>query len=263
MRRSLRFALATLLSLPALAAAQSGPATGTPGAAGPEGPPRWTVGAVAIQRDAPYRGLDEDLLVVPLVRFEGERAYLRGLRGGWRLHEGERFELAVFAQARLDGFDARDSAALAGMSDRRTSLDLGLAGTWRTAIGGFDLSLAQDALDRSGGQEASLTWATPFTTGDWGWLPAVSLRWQDADLVGYYYGVRPGEATLARPAYDPGSALLPEISLIVQRRLGERWTLYGRVGHTRLPGAIADSPIVAGDSSTSVMIGLGYSPRED
>ena len=251
-------ALAALLALPVAAPADEG--TGAPP---PDAPPRWTLGLVAINRDAPYRGLDEDLLVVPLVRFEGERAYLRGLRGGWRLHEGEAFELAVFAQARLDGFDARDSAALAGMADRRASLDLGLAGTWRTAIGGFDLSLAQDALDRSGGQEAALTWAAPFTTGDWGWLPALSLRWQDADMVGYYYGVRPGEATPDRPAYDPGSALLPEISLIVQRRLGARWTFYGRVGHTRLPGAIADSPIVAGDTSTSVMLGLGYSPRED
>ena len=35
-----------------------------------EGPPRWTIGLLAIERDAPYAGLDEDPLVVPFVRFE-------------------------------------------------------------------------------------------------------------------------------------------------------------------------------------------------
>ena len=225
-----------------------------------EGPPRWTIGLLAIERDAPYVGLDEDPLVVPFVRFEGERFYVRDLRAGWRLVDTKGFELAAFAQARMDGYDVSDSPVFAGMADRDRSLDLGLAATWRTKAGGLELALAQDALDKSGGREASLSWGLPFDAGDWGLLPALSLRWQDADLVGYYYGVRATEATLGRPAYDPGSALVPEVSLIVQRPLAGRWTMYARIGHTRYPGAIADSPLVDDDATTSLMVGVGYSP---
>ena len=156
---------------------------------------------------------------------------------------------------------AQNGLAFAGLSDRDRSLALGLAATWRTPVGGLELALAQDALDKSGGREASLSWGLPFSRGQWGLLPSLSLRWQDADLVGYYYGVRPGEATGFRPAYAPGSALVPEASLIVQRPLAGRWTLYARVGHVRYPGAITDSPLVGDDSTTSLMLGVGYSPE--
>lgn len=225
------------------------------------GPPRWTLGLIAIERDAPYRGLDEGLLLVPLVRFEGERLYLRGLRGGVRLVDAPAFELAAFAQARMDGYDARDSDFLAGMADRDRSLDLGLAADWRTPLGALELALSHDALDRSGGSEAALTWGLSRRLGRWTLLPALALRWQDADLVDYYHGVRADEATPARPAYAPGSALTPELSLLASRPLSARWTLFARLGHSRYPDAIADSPIVGSSDGTSVMLGLGYSPE--
>ncbi|KAA2283968.1 MipA/OmpV family protein [Arenimonas fontis] len=227
-----------------------------------KGPPRWTFGGLLIDRADPYADIDRDPLLVPLVRFEGERAYLRGLRAGWRFVDRDDFELAGLAQARLNGYEAKDSPALAGMARRRSSLDLGLAATWRTPLGGIELALLQDALDRSGGREASLTWGLPFRRGGWGFLPALALRWQDADLVDYYYGVRPGEALPDRPAYEGDTALVAELSLLVERRLGPRWSLFARIGHSRYPGEIADSPIVERDHASSVMIGLGWSPAD-
>lgn len=221
--------------------------------------PRWTVGALAIDRDAPYRGLDEDLLVVPLLRFEGERAYLRGLRGGLRLHQAGPWELGVFAQARLDGYDAKDSDFLAGMADRRPSLDLGLASTWTSRkLGALELSVAADALDRSGGYEVAASWNGLLRAGDWTFIPSATLRWQDGKMVDYYYGVRAGEAALGRPAYSPGSALTPEVSLLATRGFATRWNVFALVGHAWLPSQVSDSPIVAGDGSTSLMLGLGY-----
>ncbi|ODS64090.1 MAG: hypothetical protein ABS41_03515 [Arenimonas sp. SCN 70-307] len=224
-----------------------------------DGQPRWTLGLIAIERDAPYRQLDEDLLVVPLVRFEGERAYLRGLRGGFRLTEGDTFETSVFLQARGDGYEAADSPFLAGMDDRRFSLDGGVALSWRVPrVGQFELSAATDLLDRSGGQEVDASWTGYVPAGQWRILPTVSLRWQSADLVDYYYGVRDAEALPGRPAYAGDAALLPEISVLATRPLGKRWQLFARVGHTFLPSEITDSPLVDDDRRTSIILGLGY-----
>ncbi|HLS83694.1 MAG TPA: MipA/OmpV family protein [Arenimonas sp.] len=244
----------------ATAAAIEAPAATADEEASRSGPPRWTVGALLIDRADPYLDMDRDPLLVPLLRFEGERAYLRGLRAGWRLVDTGDFELAGLAQARINGYQAKDSPALAGMADRDDSLDLGLAATWVTPIGGVELALLQDALDRSGGHEASLTWAVTFRRGGWGFLPALTLHWQDADLVDYYYGVRPGEALPGRPAYRGRAALVPELSLILERPLNPQWRLYARFGHRRYPDAIADSPIIERDHASSVMIGLGWSP---
>jgi len=244
----LRLAIAGLLaataSLPALAQDAS---------------PRWTLGALAIHRDAPYRGLDESPLLVPLLRFEGERAYLRGLRGGFVAYREGGFELGPFLQVRGDGYDAGDSDALSGMDDRRFSLDAGVAASWRVPnVGQFELSFATDALDRSGGQEVELSYTAMVKAGGWTFLPSLSIRWQSNDLVDYYYGVRSDEAIIGRPAYAAGAAVLPELAVLATRPLGGRWQLFARAGHTWLPGEITDSPIVGQDGRTTVLVGLGY-----
>lgn len=222
-------------------------------------PPRWTVGALVIDRDAPYRQWDEDPLLVPLVRFEGERAYLRGLRGGVRLVESPGYELAVFAQARLDGYDSKDSPYLAGMEDRRASIDLGLASTWTSQrLGALELSVAADALDRSGGYEVAAGWTGRFAAGGWTFLPGASLRWQDARTLDYYYGVRSSEARVGRAAYSADAAVTPEVSLLATRPLGTRWNLFARAGHAWLPSEVTDSPVVDSGSSTSLFLGVGY-----
>ncbi|WP_460456875.1 MipA/OmpV family protein [Arenimonas alkanexedens] len=227
-----------------------------------EAPPRWTFGVLAADRDAPYVGLDEGLLVVPLVRFEGERAYLRGLRGGWRLRDTGTHEISIFGQARTDGYDAKDSPFLAGMSDREFSLDLGVASTWTVAnVGQIEAAVSADALDRSGGYEAALSWNGLFRAGGFTFIPGVSARWQSDDIVDYYYGVRAGEALPGRAAYRGSAAVTPDLSLLVQRPLGPRWSVFARASHAWLPSEISNSPIVDRDSTTSIFLGLGYSPE--
>lgn len=226
-----------------------------------EAPPRWTFGVLAVDRDAPYRGLDEGVLVVPLLRYEGEHAYLRGLRGAWRLRQTDTHELALFGQVRMDGYDADDSDFLAGMDDRDASLDLGIASTWTSrTLGQLEVSVAADALDRSGGFEAAVGWNGLLRAGGWVFIPGANLRWQDEAMVDYYYGVRASEALPGRPAYSPGSALVPDVSLLVTRELAPRWTLFARASHAWLPSEISNSPIVDDDGSTGLFLGVGYSP---
>ncbi len=226
-----------------------------------EAPPRWTFGALAIQRDAPYRGYDEGLFVVPLLRFEGERAWLRGTRGGYTVVREGGFELNPFLQVRFDGYDAEESDFLAGMEDREFSIDAGLAASWRDDdIGQFELSGATDLLDRSGGHELELSYTALFRAGGFTFVPSAALKWQSEDLVDYYYGVRADEALPGRPAYRADAAMTPELALIASRRFAGNWSLYGRVGYSWLPSEISDSPIVDGDGRTTIAVGLGYSP---
>jgi outer membrane protein len=237
-----------LLCLPALAAAADEP------------PPRWTIGAVVIDRDMPYRGFDEGLLVLPLVRFEGERFYVRGLRGGVVLAEGNGFGFGPFLQLRTDGYRAEDSDFLAGMDDRRFSFDGGVAGTWRNEnFGQLELSLATDVMGRHHGQEVEFSYTALFKAGGWTFVPALAAKWQSEELVDYYWGVRADEALPVRPEYHAGAAVVPELSLLATRRFGA-WTLYARVAHSWLPGEIADSPIVERDARTGIALGIGWSP---
>ena len=94
--------------------------------------------------------------------------------------------------------------------------------------------------------------------GGWRLLPGVSVAWQSEDMVDYYYGVRPGEALVGRPAYSPGSAIIPEVSLLATHPVGERWEFFARAGHAWLPSEITNSPLVDQDGRLSVIVGLGY-----
>lgn len=225
-------------------------------------PPRWTVGVGAIDRDSPYRDLDEDALVLPLVRYEGEKFFFRGTRGSLRLSKSDTYEFTVFGQARTDGYDPKDSTFLTGMDKRRMSLDLGLASTWTSQkFGQVELSVAGDALDRSGGVEAVAQWNGLFRAAQWTFIPGVSVSWRNGDMIDYYYGVRPGEALPGRPTYFGDAAITPEVSMLVTRPLGERWSLFARASHSWLPSEISDSPIVEADNTTGLFLGVGYSPK--
>ncbi len=225
-------------------------------------PPRWTVGVLAIDRDAPYRGLDENPIVAPLVRYEGEKFFFRGTRGGVRLVKSDTYEFTVFGQVRLDGYDPKDSDFLTGMEKRKASVDVGVASTWTSQkVGQFELSVAGDALNRSGGIEAVAGWNGLFRAGGWSFIPGASVSWKNADLIDYYYGVRANEVRPGRAAYSGRSALTPEVSMLATHKLGERWSLFARASYAWLPTEITDSPIVDSNSTTGLFLGVGYSPK--
>lgn len=224
-------------------------------------PPRWSVAALAIWRDIPYRQADSDLLVVPAVQYEGERAYLRGLRLGWRAAGDRTLGLDLIAQARMDGYDAGDSPFLAGMATRQRSLDAGLAGHWRTAAGDLEASVVSDVLGRHRGQAAHLAWAWPVRRGALLLRPELGLRWWSANLVDYYAGVRPEEARPGRPAWRGGNALIAEAALGAVLALDRRWSLFGRLGYERLPSAITDSPLIDRDQAVVGLFGVSYGLR--
>lgn len=222
--------------------------------------PRWTLGALAANRDAPYVGLDEGLLFAPLIRFEGERFHIRGLRGGGEIYRSGGFSLDGILQVRLDGYKAKDSPFLAGMDDRDFSIDGGLAAQWlNPKIGQFELAVSTDLLGRSRGEEVQLSYTALFKRFGWTFIPSVTLQWQDEDLMDYYFGVRENEAIVGREAYRPGSGTTPQFLLLATHPIGERWNIYTYLGYSWFPSQVTDSPIVDEDSRATVMLGLGYS----
>ncbi|MCG6118760.1 MAG: MipA/OmpV family protein [Aquimonas sp.] len=247
MHRTLTVSLLGLLAAAPLAAAAQ---------EARQGPPRWSVGAMTIVRDTPYAQADNDTLVVPLVQYEGERLYFRGLSLGWRLQPDGPVQVELIARARLDGFKAKDSPVFAGMATRQRSIELGASASTPVGPGRIEFAAFTDALDRSGGQELDLMWRGDFGRGPLRLQPEAGLRWQSSDLVDYYFGVRPEEAIAGRPAYRAGSALVPRVAFSSLVPLSGGWSLFARVSVDRLPSAIEDSPLVDRASERRAFIGI-------
>lgn len=238
-------------------------------------PPRspWGIGVATAVSDSVYAGEGTRVLPIPLLSYETPRFHFRGLTAGWRVAGDDALEVSLLAKARLDGFDADDlgrrQLAANGvdrdaLSDRDKGLDLGLGMDWSGRGGKLQLELLSDATNRSGGQEASLQYGYPLRIGATALTPQIGASWQSADLADYYYGTLEREIARGAPRYRPGAVTVPHLGVSLLRPLGTRWALVGNARYSRLPSALADSPLVqAGtDGSLSLFVGVsrGFTP---
>jgi outer membrane protein len=221
-------------------------------------PPRWSLGLAAISSPEPYKGADNDILVVPAVTFEGERFYFRGILAGYRLWKQGRFEADAILMPRFEGYEADDSPFLAGMEKRRLGVDLGLNLAWEANRIGLRLAPRVDVSGRSDGQELGVEVYSPFRFGPIRVEPAVGAVWQSDDLANYYYGVRPSEARPGRPAYEPGSTVNLTGGVFVFSPITRKLAFQGFVRVNRLGDEIGDSPIVDRETAVTGFVSLSY-----
>ena len=227
MIRLLSLALLSGASLHAVAG--SGPSEGAP--------PRWSIGPAAVLTDSPYAGEGTRVVPVPLVSYEGERFFFRGITAGWRFADRDAIEFAALARLRMDGFDVKDlgRSQLAAngidyrqLEDRDEGLDLGLGLKWSGAFGEFEAELLADATDTSGGEEAALQYGYPIRIGSGRMTPGVGVTWQSKDMANYYYGVLRREAARGVADYRPGAVTMPHLGVSFFQPLGVRRPLNGR-----------------------------------
>lgn len=223
-----------------------------------EGPTMY-LGGGALISSKPYRGAEARIYPVPLFAYEGERFYLRGIVGGYRLFSSGGWSIGPIVQPRFDGYNAQDSSFLRGMDDRDWSVDAGVGISLLTQVGLFGLSLVTDVLGRHDGQELELSYTAMFKLDEFQFIPSIGMRWKSENIVDYYFGVEPDEVRPDRMAYDGDDAVNPFVRLAVRRKLTSRWSLLGAVQYEWLDDEITDSPLVQDSYDASIMAGLLYS----
>ncbi|WMJ68215.1 MipA/OmpV family protein [Stenotrophomonas sp. 24(2023)] len=257
---------ALLCGLSFNALAQAGPADGDEG--GPGGPPRWSLGLGAIAKDGAYAGEGSQVMPIPLVNYNGDRFFFRGITAGWKLVGNEAFELNALGKLRFDGFSvddlgrselARNGIDRTLLEDRDKALDLGIGAKWTGRAGELELELLADVTDKSGGQEATLQYGYPFQLGIGSITPMAGVTWQSKDMANYYYGTLDSEVARGVVDYKPGAVTLPFVGVQYFRPIGEKWSVMAFAKYSRLPSALQDSPLVEADKKNSATIFVGFS----
>lgn len=207
---------------------------------------RWSLGLGVISSPRPYVGADNQTRVIPVLDLEYKRFYFRGIQAGFEVFDTERFSLDVIGRGQFAGYEEEDSLFLAGMEERRETVEVGLAAAWKLGTFELDATVAVDALGRSDGMQANLelTWNRVFGRGKAILSPSVGLVWQDADFVDYYAGVEPDEARPGRPAFEGGSALNLGVGLRGFFKVTDRAGVIGLAQAERLGSQFEDSPII-------------------
>ena len=219
----------------------------------------WSLGVAVISSPEPYVDAENETLFVPALSITAGRFAFRGIAASWQLGEWGDFEAEAILRARFSGYDAEDSPFLEGMEDRRKSADLGFALTWERERFGLRLTPAVDVLGRSDGVEVALDAFVPFRFGPVRLEPRIGAAWQSADLVDYYYGVRPEEARPGRPAFRGESTVNATAGLFLFSPLSKRLALQTFLRLERLGPEIEDSPIVADATALTAFAAVSYS----
>ncbi|WP_372393370.1 MipA/OmpV family protein [Xanthomonas sp. NCPPB 3582] len=260
-------ALAALFALPATAIAQTTPQTDP--ALSEQGPYRWGIGFGAVALDSPFAGEGTRINPIPLVLFEGQRFFFRGISGGAHLVNGDSFGLDAIVALRLDGVDAKDLGAAelarngidrALLEDRDHGVDVGLAGVWRVGAGELELTAKGDVTGTSDGYELTARYGYAIDIGRGQLTPSISVSHLSKDLANYYYGTRDAEVARGVVDYAPGSATVTSVGLTYLRPIGQRWQLLTRLQYSVLPGALSDSPLLEPDRDGvgSVLVGVSW-----
>ncbi|MDE1164714.1 MAG: MipA/OmpV family protein [Pseudomonas sp.] len=218
---------------------------------------RWGLGLGGAFSHSPYRGLDNQSQVLPIVSYENRWLSVVGPGLDFKIPSTTALSFRLQARYGLgDGYDASDSDDLAGMHDRDPGVWLGGSAIWDSPIAQFSAQWLGDVSGNSDGQTFKLAVQRRFRANAFDFTPRLAAVRVNDQYVDYYYGVRASEATAVRSAYDGEATVNLEAGLRTGYRLDEHQHLYLDLSVTRLGDEIKDSPII--DRSTQSSARLWY-----
>ncbi|GKW15157.1 MltA-interacting protein MipA [Pectobacterium carotovorum subsp. carotovorum] len=209
-----------------------------------------------------YRGVDNDVYPLPVLNYESENFYFRGLGGGYYLwNDGvNRFSLTAYYLPL--GFKPGDSDDLRmkQLDKRRGTLMAGAAYRHTADWGEIRTVLAGDTLDYSNGFVWDTAYLYRFSMGDLSITPGIGASWFSENMNQYYYGVSAQESARSGfNQYSPGDGWAPYLELSAGYKINDSWSAWAVGRYTRLSDEMKDSPIV--DSNHSILMSAGVSYR--
>lgn len=233
------------------------------------------------QRSNPLlRSDDIPLLLLPRIRYYGERWFLENLEFGYTLSDQPSLMVNAIATPGYDrlffyrwdpsnffidiGGVAVDPTTnlsyinLAGLSTRRLAYLAGVELSGGIELVEWQLQMLHDVTGVHDGSEIRLGFALNLDAGSWRNHIGAGATWKSEALVDYYYGIRQSEVTNGRHFYQGRATLNPYFKIAMARPINEHWLYRMHLHYESLGSGITDSPIVQDDYVLTVFIGGDY-----
>ena len=251
MKRAVLVFLLLWLYMPSIGFAQGQPPEGVR-----QGPQLgWFYGAGLMVSEKYYMGSGARILPIPLIGYKGERLNIYGPFVRYDVIQEDSVTVDIRLAPRFDGFDIDDSIIFNGMTERKWSIDGGVGVQFRVDNWKLSNTVVFDILSRSKGLEASTAISYVFRDRGLSIEPRVGIRWQDANMIDYYYGVQAGEATNPRPQFTGKSSWIVEAGVTLANSFD-----WGRgqmqMSHEWVDDAVFNSPLVDKNKAFKLMINL-------
>ena len=219
---------------------------------------KLTLGAGVGIVEHPYKQYDHDVYPVPVINYEGDNFWFRGLGGGYYLWNDGTDQLSLTAYWSPLYFKPGDSdnSQLRKLDKRKSTVMAGVSWMHHTQYGSLRTMLSGDTLDNSNGIVWDTAWVYRYTNGGLTLTPGIGVQWNSENQNQYYYGVSHHEsAKSGLRSYDPNSSWNPYLELSANYRFAVSWSVYGTARYTRLSDEITDSPMI--DKSWTGLLSTG------
>lgn len=219
---------------------------------------KLTLGAGVGIVEHPYKQYDHDVYPVPVINYEGDNFWFRGLGGGYYLWNDGTDQLSLTAYWSPLYFKPGDSdnSQLRKLDKRKSTVMAGVSWMHHTQYGSLRTMLSGDTLDNSNGIVWDTAWVYRYTNGGLTLTPGIGVQWNSENQNQYYYGVSHHEsAKSGLRSYDPNSSWNPYLELSANYRFAVSWSVYGTARYTRMSDEITDSPMI--DKSWTGLLSTG------
>lgn len=215
-----------------------------------------SAGVFSVQSE--YRGSDARVLPMPVVRYEGERFFIRNTEAGvWLWNDGtQKFSIGATLLPQYFRSSKSDDQAMKQL-DNRNIIVLGTLGyELNTDFGSLKLCASGDITGTSDGFLLNAAYIYPITFGALTIMPNGGLLYSSSNFNEYYYGISHGEARRSGlAAYSPDGSLTPFVGVSANYAVTSHWSLFASWKVIFLSNEIKDSPMV--DRSAQNILGGG------
>ncbi|TKI08355.1 MipA/OmpV family protein [Martelella alba] len=222
----------------------------------------WSLGASAFRSTSPYKGGDERIKPFPVINYDGDSLYIRGLSAGYYLWKDQQNQLSLTVSYLPWGFkpDDDDYGYMKKLDERRSTAMAGISYRYSAEWGIVRGQYLGDILNNSNGFAADLAYLYPFHFQRLTLLPGVGAGWASGKQNDYYFGVSSHEARRSGlEQYQADDGWSPYLEVTALYAVTDNWQAMLMARYTRLSDEVKDSPMV--DASSTTLIGAGITYR--
>ncbi len=223
--------------------------------------PRSSIGIGVFMSESEYEGDgDKEMLVLPLLTYQGEKFYARGIELGYRYIDTKPFKFNFTLNPKLNSYKSSDSEYLAGMDNRERTLEAGVSASLKVIpLVTFSARAKFDTLSKHNGYDIGLGIGV-FIPLSKSFFIAPSYRkiYLSSNNADYYYGVKQSEATATRSVYEVGSTDITRYGVNFIYNINKDISTSLMVNKTKFSDEIRNSPIVKDKDIVSGILALSY-----
>jgi len=222
-----------------------------------------TIGAGPYIQTQPYKDVSDIIIPSPVIFFDNGIFYIRWSRAGvyflGEKNEDYAWGFSLTAQPRPNYYKPDDSETLNGMSEKKSSVEAGLAFSAKIDDSYIESMLLTDVLGRYDSWIFKTEIGHDFEVGKFSFFPSLILIYQSSEFLNYYYGVSKKDVlNSSHDEYITDDGWQLGLQTYIKYPFTKKLAALINLRADRLSSQATKSPIVEDDSIYSGLVSLIY-----